>query len=190
MIMPARRPGRGLTLVETLVTLLLVALAFALISRLFRLQTSVLAHQEQAERFLVDGEQFLRQVGLTFATAYQVFPTSGSSVMAVHHFSDSRLFPTGPTFNGIPFALPDGVLADPGLPIPVRTEYRLDQDSLMQDVAVGQPLAPLPSTVALSGLNTAVCEVSGPRVELKLSFFGASRVDVLRRVFYVPGVGL
>jgi hypothetical protein len=146
-------------------------------------------HQEQAERFLVDGEQFLRLVGLTFATAYQVFPTSGDTVMSVHHFSDSRLFATGPTFNGLPFALPDGVLGEPGISVPVLTEFRLDLDHLWQDVSIGQPLVALPSTPALNGLNAAFCEVNGPRVELRLSFLGATRVDVLRRVFYVPGVG-
>lgn len=177
---------RGLTLIEVLVTLLLVAVAFGLVAGIFSSFGDFERQQNSLQRFLVDCAGLEQVVTQDLGCAYAVVGTSGSDILVVHRVPSSYEKRTGPSFNSVPT---QPIYADYTTPpTPKRgtamiVTYKLNGDRLWRDVD-----SPARSEVLLEGLSDAVATLNGSRVDLRLSLQSDTKIHVYEAKIFCPGI--
>ena len=82
---PRKASVIGLSLIEVLVTLLLVSLAFSLIFGIVKMQSEAGRHQEAAQRFLVDSQVFLEVLARDLGSAFAV--DTGGGLITIGHLT-------------------------------------------------------------------------------------------------------
>lgn len=181
---------QGLSLVEVLVTLFLVSLAFSLIFGLSRAQAKVYRHQQVMERFIVDADACLGLLEADLSTAFAVTPTAGSDLIEIAHLVRTSAPEDGaPPFNSEPLPL-DGVIEPADFRgVPVKTTYLIDGERIVRNSSLLLPPQTLISRLPLlTGVNSATATVAGPMVSVRLTLLSVERVFTIERALYAPGL--
>lgn len=182
----AKKRRTGLTLIEVLITLMLVAIAFGLLNKLVATQSGVVRYQSEKERFLVDSDQLFRLLAQDLATAFAAEPTLGSDILKVEHLTESLNLKRSLPYNVWGYTPPASGPLTRGTR--AQTVYRLQQGTLRQDRAEGLAPIPVSSITVMNGLNAASATVNGQTISFRIAIQSDRRLETLSRVFYAPGM--